>query len=291
MEKCMLCPRKCCVNRSAGETGFCGAADGIKIGRYSLHMWEEPCISGEKGSGTVFFSHCNMKCVYCQNHKISTGGMGRAISEDELCEIFLELQSRGAHNINLVTPTHYADKIRRALISAKSRGLHIPTVYNCGGYESVETLRSLDGLIDIYMPDFKYYRDEYAKKYSSAPDYRKIAKAAIDEMARQTLPAVYENGLMKRGLIVRQLLLPGLLYDSKKIIDLLWQKYGDDVCISLMSQYTPTSNVKAHPELDRTVGEREYDALCDYCARLGITNAYTQDGSAASESFIPDFCN
>ena len=289
MAKCMLCPRRCGVDRRNGEVGFCGAGDKIKIGRYSLHMWEEPCISGTNGSGTVFFSHCNMKCVYCQNRKISTGGAGREITVGRLCEIFLELQSRGAHNINLVTPTHFADKIRKALICAKKAGLTLPIVYNCGGYESVGTLRMLDGLIDIYMPDFKYCRAEYARKYSAAPDYPEIAAAAIDEMARQVLPAVYENGLMRRGLIVRHLLLPGLLYDAKKIVDLLYGKFGDDVCLSLMSQYTPTPGVRDIPAINRTVGAREYDALCDYCAKIGITNAYTQDGAAASESFIPDF--
>lgn len=286
---CTLCPRQCGANRTKGESGFCGAASDIVIGRYSLHMWEEPCISGKNGSGTVFFSYCTMKCVYCQNYAISTLHHGRYVSTDELSDIFLELQSQGAHNINLVTPTHYVPQIITALDRAKVHGLDIPIVYNTSGYERVETLKMLDGYIDVYMPDFKYWRNDFANKYSSAPDYPKVVKEAIAEMARQVLPTRFEHGIMKRGLLVRHLLLPGFLYDAKKIIDYLYSTYGDDVYISIMSQYTPLPHISHIPELDRTVGRREYNVLCDYAARLGIKNAFVQDGEAAKESFIPDF--
>lgn len=287
---CHLCPRRCGAERTeTAGGGVCGMPAAPVVARAGLHHWEEPVISGTRGSGAVFFSGCNLRCVFCQNHSISAEGVGKRITTARLREIFEELIAQGAHNINLVTPTHFADKIRKALICAKKAGLTLPIVYNCGGYESVGTLRMLDGLIDIYMPDFKYYRAEYARKYSAAPDYPEIAAAAIDEMARQVLPAVYENGLMRRGLIVRHLLLPGLLYDAKKIVDLLYGNFGDEVCLSLMSQYTPTPGVRNIHAINRTVGAREYDALCDYCAKIGITNAYTQDGAAASESFIPDF--
>lgn len=286
---CTLCPRKCAADRAAGGRGFCGAGADIVIGRYSLHHWEEPCISGSRGSGTVFFSHCTLRCVYCQNYAISTNMQGRKISQSELCEIFLKLQEDGAHNINLVTPTHFIDKILPALDAAKSAGLHIPVVYNTSGYERTETLRMLKGYIDIYLPDFKYWRSEYAKKYSSAPDYPSVAMAAIEEMAQQSLPQVFENGLMKRGLIVRHLLLPGLLYDAKKIIDYLYSSYGNRITLSIMSQYTPLEQVADIPPLNTTVGKREYELLCDYAASIGVTNAYIQDSAAAKESFIPDF--
>ena len=288
---CTLCPRKCAVDRTSGERGFCGAGADIVIGRYSLHRWEEPCISGTNGSGTVFFSHCTLRCIYCQNYSISTNMHGRRISQSELCEIFLKLQADGAHNINLVTPTHFIDKILPALDAAKSAGLRIPIIYNTSGYERIETLKMLKGYIDIYLPDFKYWRPKYAEKYSAAPDYPEAAKAAIEEMARQALPAISENGLMKRGLIVRHLLLPGLLYDAKKIIDYLHSAYGNDITLSIMSQYTPLEQVSELPPLNRTVGKREYEMLCDYAASIGVTNAYTQDGAAAKESFIPDFYN
>lgn len=287
---CMLCPRRCNVDRASGERGFCGAGNDLIIGRYGLHQWEEPCISGKNGSGTVFFSHCTLRCLYCQNYAISTKMQGRKITPQQLCDIFLELQNNGAHNINLVTPTHFAVQIISALELAKMRGLTLPVVYNTGGYERVETLKMLEGYVDIYLPDLKYYRSEYAKKYSAAPDYFQIACAAIAEMARQVLPAKYdENGLMQRGLIVRHLLLPGLLYDAKKIVDYLYKNYENNVTISLMSQYTPLEQVKDMPPLNHTVGAHEYQILCDYAASIGVENAYVQDGSAAKESFIPDF--
>lgn len=288
---CNLCPRRCSADRAAGKLGFCGAGSEIIIGRYGLHLWEEPCLSGSNGSGAVFFSHCTLRCVYCQNYEISTKMHGRKISQSELCEIFLKLQEDGAHNINLVTPTHFIDKILPALDAAKANGLNIPIIYNTSGYERVETLKMLKGYIDIYLPDFKYWRPEYAKKYSSAPDYPQTAKAAIEEMATQVLPAVSENGLMKRGLIVRHLLLPGLLYDAKKITDYLYSRYSNSITLSLMSQYTPMKHTRGISPLDKTVGKREYEFLCSFAADLGFTNAYIQDGSAAEESFIPEFYN
>lgn len=279
----------CGADRRNGKTGFCGASDKIKIARHALHFWEEPCISGTSGSGTVFFSNCTMKCVFCQNYSISTRNVGSDVSIEELAEIFIDLQNQGALNINLVTPTHYAPQIISALKTAKKLGLHIPIVYNTSGYERVETLKMLDGLIDIYMPDMKYFSDKYAVKYSTAPKYFKIASEAIAEMFRQTGAPVFENGIMKRGVLVRHLMLPGLLFDTKKIMDFLYKTYGDDIYISIMSQYTPLEQVKKYPELDRKLNPRHYEAMLDYCAQLGIKNAFIQEGEAALESFIPEF--
>lgn len=285
----MLCPRRCGADRKSGKIGFCGSGDEIKIGRYGLHMWEEPCISGDNGSGTVFFSYCNLKCVFCQNYKISTKMQGKIISTNELADIFLELQAMKANNINLVTPTHYADKIIDALDIARKKGLRLPVIYNTSGYETVETLKMLDGYVDVYLPDFKYWRSDVAKRYSNASDYPEVAKAAIAEMVRQTGAVRFENGLITKGTIVRHMLLPGNLYDAKKIIDHLYSTYGDDIFISIMNQYTPLKQVKNIPPLNRKVGKREYDTLIDYAANIGIKNAYIQDGETALESFIPEF--
>ncbi|MBQ7793787.1 MAG: radical SAM protein [Clostridia bacterium] len=287
--ECRLCPRSCGVNRLTGKVGYCGAKAETVIGRYSLHHWEEPCISGKNGSGTVFFSHCTMKCIFCQNYEISTKHKGKTVTTNELSDIFLKLQDMGAHNINLVTPTHFLFDIIPAIERAKIHGLTLPILYNTSGYESVETLKKLEGLIDIYMPDFKYWRSSYAQKYSQAPDYPEHTKAAISEMFRQVGKPEFDGNLMKRGMIVRHLLLPGLLYDAKKIIDYLYKTYGNDIFISIMSQYTPLAQVAALPPLNRKVGKAEYEMLCDYAAKLGIVNAFVQEGEAASESFIPDF--
>ncbi|MBQ8636972.1 MAG: radical SAM protein [Clostridia bacterium] len=289
MTHCELCPRKCGINRTKGEVGFCGASEDAVIGLYSLHKWEEPCISGKNGSGTVFFSHCTMKCVFCQNYSISTEHHGRTVTADDLCDIFLKLQDMGAHNINLVTPTHFLATIIPALEMAKSRGLLIPVIYNCGGYESIDTLSMLSGLVDIYMPDFKYWREEYATAYSNAPDYRETAKNALAEMFRQAGSAQFENGLMIRGMLVRHLLLPGLLYDAKKIIDYLYTEYKDDIYISIMNQYTPLPHISNIDALNRKVGKNEYDALINYASRIGVKNAYVQEESSSSDIYIPDF--
>ena len=244
LTNCNLCPRRCGVDRTAGETGFCGASDKVKIARSALHFWEEPCISGKNGSGTVFFSHCTLKCRFCQNYEISTCGRGYEISEETLCEKFLDLQSQGANNINRVTPTHFVPQIISALDMAKRRGLTIPIVYNTSGYENIETLKMLNGYIDIYIPDMKYYDDKYAIKYSAAPKYFEIAKAAIHEMFNQvSYPVFDEHNIMQKGVIVRHLMLPGLLFDTKKLMDYLYSTYGNSIYISLMSQYTPLPHV------------------------------------------------
>ncbi len=291
-QTCRLCPRKCCIDRNSGKKGYCGADNRVKIARNALHFWEEPSISGTCGSGTVFFSHCNLGCVFCQNYKISSEHQGKYVSVDELSEIFLDLQKQNAHNINLVTPTHYVQQIAEALKKAKNNGLTIPVVYNCGGYESVEALREVDGLIDIYMPDMKYFDDKYAVKYSKAPGYFKACKVAISEMFRQVGKNIFDdNGIMQRGVIVRHMMLPGMLFDSKKIIDYLYSEYRDNIYISIMSQYTPMPEVCHFPELNRKVSEKYYNTLVNYAIEKGIVNAYTQSGEAVGESFIPEFYN
>ncbi len=290
LEHCELCPRKCGVNRSVGEVGFCGADNKLKIARADLHFWEEPCISGENGSGTVFFSCCNMKCVFCQNYCISTENKGKNVTCEELSEAFIKLQEKGANNINLVTPTHFVPQIIESLDIAKEKGLTLPVVYNCGGYEKVETIKKLSGYVDVYMPDMKYFSDKYAVKFSDAPNYFDTAKAALEEMFRQVGKPVFdENGIMQKGVIVRHMMLPGLLFDTKKIIDYLYNTYKDDIYISIMSQYTPMPNVKNIPELDRKISEKQYETMVDYALDLGVKNAFIQEGSSATESFIPDF--
>lgn len=253
-------------------------------------MWEEPCISGENGSGTVFFSGCNMKCVFCQNYAVSTCNKGYDITVEELARKFLDLQEMGANNINLVTPTHFVPQIITALDIAKNDGLKIPIAYNCGGYESVDTIKMLAGYVDIYMPDMKYFSDKYAVEYSAAPRYFENAKAALSEMVLQAGKPVFdERGIMQRGVIVRHMMLPGLLFDTKKILDYLHDTYNDDIYISLMSQYTPMESVRMHPVLSKKLNPKHYEAMIDYCAEIGITKAYVQDGESASESFIPEF--
>ncbi|MBR0365684.1 MAG: radical SAM protein [Clostridia bacterium] len=288
-ESCVLCPRRCGVNRYE-TTGYCGVGATLRAAKAYLHMWEEPCISGERGSGTVFFSGCSLKCVYCQNSDIATGGAGFEIDARRLSEVFLELQNKGAHNINLVTPTHYAAHIIKAIDLTRGR-LNIPIIYNCGGYESVETLKLLDGYIDIYLPDFKYMDKSLATKYSSAPDYPQICMAAIEEMTRQTMRQneFDSDGMMRRGVIVRHLVLPGETDNSKAVIEYLYNTYGNDIYMSIMNQYTPLPQVKAYPEIDRSVSDAEYDEVLDYAVALGVENAFVQEGGAVSESFIPSF--
>ncbi len=255
-----------------------------------MHFWEEPCISGEKGSGAVFFSGCNLGCVYCQNRAISGGAAGKEISISRLAEIFFELKQKGAWNINLVTPTHYIPQIREALLLAKQQGLQLPVVYNCGGYEKVESLEMLDGLVDVYLPDFKYFHANTAKRYSNAPDYPDIAKAAVAEMFRQTgLPVFDGDGRMTKGVIVRHLMLPGQLAESKRILDSLFGTYGNQIFYSIMNQFTPLAGLENYPELNRTVSAQEYDELIDFAVELGIENGFIQEGGTAEESFIPSF--
>lgn len=318
---CRLCPRRCGVNRLAGETGYCGQTARLKAARAALHMWEEPCISGAAGSGTVFFSGCNLRCCYCQNHDIALGQTGREITPQRLSDIFLELQQKGAANLNLVTPTHFIPLIIPALQQARSEGLTLPVVYNCGGYEAPETLRLLDGLIDIYLPDLKYCSSDLSGRYSHAEDYFEQAKTALAEMFRQVGKPVFDDArtpsrfiplhevsgpsvspadstaavypadtpLLRRGMIVRHLVLPGQVKDTKKILHYLHDAYGSDIYVSVMCQYTPLPQVSHIPELNRRVTAQEYERVVNYCLRLGMENVYIQEGDVAEESFIPPF--
>jgi putative pyruvate formate lyase activating enzyme len=285
----MLCPRKCLVNRNKKELGFCKIGNKIKIARYSLHYFEEPCISGEKGSGTIFFSGCNLKCIFCQNYKISEETKGKEITVKEFANICLKLQEKKANNINLVTPTMYIPLIKEGLILAKEKGLQIPIVYNTSSYEEVDALKELDGLIDIYLPDFKYMDDNLANKFSLANNYSKVAKESIKEMYRQVGKPVFKNNIMQKGVIVRHLVLPKHLDDSKKIIKYLYDSYKDNIYISIMNQYTPLRKIDKYKELNTTLSENEYDEIINYACDLGIKNAYIQEGETCKESFIPDF--
>lgn len=291
MEKCTLCPRECNVERDDGQVGFCGVpSESIVAARAALHMWEEPCISGENGSGTVFFSGCTLRCVYCQNYDIARASSGKEITKERLVQIFLELQEKGANNINLVTPTHYTKQIIWAVQTAKKNGLNIPIVYNCSGYEKVETLRLLDGIVDIYLTDFKYMDEMLAERYSKAKDYPEVAKAALAEMVRQTSEAEFdEEGMMKKGVIIRHLLLPGYMENAKAVVKYVYETYKDQVYLSLMNQYTPLPQVKEYPEIDRKVTEEEYEELVDYAIEIGVENGFIQEGETAEESFIPEF--
>lgn len=292
MSNCNLCPRQCGADRENGKSGICGVSGkNILAARAALHFWEEPCISGERGSGTVFFSGCPLRCVYCQNCQIASTEVGMEISEERLKEIFLELQEKDAHNINLVTPTHYTPEIIRAIRNAKEQGLRLPIVYNCSGYEKVETLKMLKGIVNVYLTDFKYMEREAAVRYSKAPDYPEIARAALKEMMNQTGEAKFdENGIMQSGVIVRHLLLPGHVRNARAVVKYVYETYGDQLYLSLMNQYTPLPQVKKEfPELDRRVTEREYQRLISYALEIGVENAFIQDGNTAKESFIPMF--
>ena len=285
--RCNLCPRGCNVNRNNDEVGYCGASNKMKIGGYRLHMWEEPIISGNRGSGTIFFSYCNLRCVYCQNYDISTKYIGDEISVERFASICIELQDKGAHNINLVTPSHYIPLIRDGIILAKKRGVDIPFVYNSSGYDSVSSLKLLEGLIDIYLPDFKYY-DSSLFKYSNVNNYFDVASLAIEEMYRQVGKSKYDGDILKSGVIVRHLVLPRCFKDSKKIIKYLYDKYGDNIIISIMNQYTPVRKTK-YAELNSCVKENEYDDVINYAYDLGVRNAFIQENSSQSDSFIPIF--
>lgn len=290
LKSCKLCPRNCNVNRLDNKIGFCKATDKLKVARAALHFWEEPCISGEKGSGTVFFSNCTLKCVFCQNNDISQCNAGKEISVERLSEIFLELQDKGALNINLVTPTHYVPQIIEGLKIAKNKGLNLPIVYNSSGYENIETIKYLKGYIDVYLPDFKYYNNKYSLKYSSTKDYFDFATKAIDEMIKQVGDIKFnKEGIIERGVIVRHLLLPGLLFDSKKILDYLYKTYGDRIYISIMNQYTPLTQVENYPEINKRISEKYYNTIIDYAISIGIQNAFVQEEGTAKESFIPPF--
>lgn len=290
LENCTLCPRRCGINRLKEDKGYCKAGANIRIARAALHHWEEPCISGKAGSGTVFFSDCNLRCVFCQNSDISQDGFGRDISTVRLADIFLELQRKGALNINLVTPTHYVPQIMEAIDVAKGKGLILPILYNSSGYENVETIRLLKGYIDVYLPDIKYFSSKYSEKYSNAPNYFECASEAVKEMANQVGSAVFdENGIIKRGVIVRHMMLPGLLFDSKKVIDFIYKTFGDAVYISIMNQYTPTHKSSLYPEINRPLKTEHYDALIDYALNLGVKNGFVQEEGTSSKVFIPPF--
>lgn len=289
-ENCLLCPRKCGINRSTGQTGVCGVSSEIKVARAALHYWEEPCISGKRGSGAVFFSGCSLHCVFCQNREISDGKEGKVISKERLSDIFMELEGKGANNINLVTPGQYIPDIVWAVNDAKSRGMKLPIIYNTSGYENVTELKLLEGIVDVYLPDFKYMDSTLSARYSRAKDYPSVAKQALSEMVRQQPDVVIDDatGLIQKGVIVRQLLLPGHVNDAKAVLKYLYDTYHDHVYISMMSQFTPIA-LKDYPEINRTVTRREYERLIDYALEIGITNAFIQEGDVAKDSFIPAF--
>ena len=295
LEKCILCPRKCGVNRTNGNTGACHTTGKVKVSRAALHMWEEPCISGENGSGAVFFSGCALGCCFCQNKDISRGRAGKEITIERLCNIFFELMDKGANNINLVTPDHYIPQIISAIDMARKRNFHLPFVYNCSGYETADMIRMLDGYIDVYLPDFKFMSPEIASRYCNTPDYASYAKQSIAEMVRQCggeKTNFDQNGIMQKGVIVRHLQLPGHINDSKAVITYLYNTYGDDIYISIMNQYTPMEEIeKDFPELGRKLTPEEYDELVDYAIDIGVENGFIQEGDTADESFIPAFDN
>ncbi len=290
MKECTLCPRACRVDRAKGQRGYCKVGGELIVARAALHMWEEPCISGEEGSGTVFFSGCSLGCVYCQNYNIANGSAGKAITIERLSDIFLELMEKGANNINLVTPSHYVPQIVEAIRMARGKGLSLPIVYNSSAYEKVDTLRMLEGYVDIYLPDLKYMKSETARLYSKAENYFEYAAKAIEEMVRQVGSAEFDDrGRMRKGVIVRHLLLPGYLSESKEIVKYLFDTYGDTIYISIMNQYTPLPRMADYPPLNRKVLAEEYDELVDYAIEIGIENGFIQEGETANESFIPEF--
>lgn len=287
---CRLCPRECTADREQGELGYCRMPSEPYVARAALHYWEEPCISGTEGSGAVFFSGCTLRCVFCQNYEIAAGTAGKKVCVERLAEIFLELQEQGANNINLVTAGHFLPSVIRALQRAEGQGLKIPVVYNTGGYEKADMLRQLEGLVDIWLPDYKYESARLAGRYSHAPDYPEHAKEALREMVRQAGAPVYDSrGIMQRGVIVRHLVLPGCVYDSKDVLEYLHDTWGEQIWISIMRQYTPMPQVRGFPELDRSVTEEEYKEIVDYACFLGMKQVYVQTEDCDRESFIPAF--
>ena len=287
--KCNLCPRNCNVDRDKNELGYCMAPSEMVIARYSKHMWEEPVISGDNGSGTIFFSYCNMRCCFCQNYEISEFHKGRKVSIKEFSDIVLDLQKSGVHNINLVTPTMFVPKIKEGLLLAKRNGLKIPVVYNTSSYENIDTIKMLDGYVDIYLPDLKYYDDFYGEEYSHCKNYFYYASRAIDEMVKQVGNVeVDSQGIMRKGVIVRHMIMPGHIEDSKRIIKYLYDTYHDSIIISIMNQYTPVRDSK-FDNLNRKVSEEEYNSVINYAYDLGVRKAFIQEGDTQEVSFIPDF--
>lgn len=290
LESCHLCPRRCGVDRLSGAVGACSAGLRPKLALAELHHWEEPCLSGTRGSGAVFFSHCSLRCLFCQNHAISQGGFGKEIPEERLSEIFLELEARGAHNINLVSPTHYLPQVAGALLRARQQGLKLPVVYNSSGYEEVEALRHLEGLVDIYLPDFKYADDRLARRYSAATSYFRAATSALQEMLRQVgTPVLDQNGIMRRGLMIRHLVLPGHLENTRRVLTWIADHLPKEVYLSLMAQYTPLHRASAFPELNRRLTLEEYEAAVSCALDLGLENGYIQELEAAVDTWVPRF--
>ena len=291
MEKCILCPRKCGADRKNGKKGYCGESNKIRVARTSLHQWEEPCITGKNGSGTIFFSGCALKCIFCQNYNIADSSIGKEFTEEELADAMIRLQEHKASNINLVTAGHFAEQLVQVIKRAREKGLHIPIVYNSSGYETVETLRKLDGLIDVYLPACKFFDPKVSAKYAKAPDYFQVTKEAIEEMVRQAEFLCFdkETGNMLKGVIVRHLILPGHTKDSMEIIRYLHETYDNKIYLSIMNQYTPMGRGEEYPNLNRGVTKREYKKVIDYCLSLGVENAFIQEGKTAGQSFIPAF--
>ncbi len=285
---CDWCPRACAIDRQAGAHGFCGAGSMARVSRCDLHHWEEPCISGKNGSGAVFFAHCSLQCAFCQNHCISQAGLGQNVTDEQLADLFLSLQQKGAHNLNLVTPTHFLGPVSHALTLAKAKGLILPVVYNCGGYERVETVEKLADLVSVWMPDCKFADAAFAKQVAAAPDYFEVAKKAITKMVQTAGKPVFDDqGLMQKGVLIRHLPLPGRLFDSKKIIDFV-ADFGNTVWFSLMHQYTPQPTC-AIPSLNRPLPSGHYDALVEYCLQKGMQQVFVQEAAAADAAYIPAF--
>ena len=290
LSSCRLCPRRCGVNRLQGRKGWCGAGIRPKVALVSLHPWEEPCIAGDRGAGTVFFSHCNLGCVFCQNYEISHEGQGEEISEERLAQVFMEQQARGASTLDLVTPVHYAPQILAALDQAKQQGFSLPVVWNSSGYESAELIEALKGYVDVFLPDLKYRETASAERYSHAADYFSAAAAAIQKMVELAGPPVFdEDGLMRRGVLVRHLVLPGHRKESMQLLDWLWDSFGDRVWLSLMNQFTPMHHTAEYPEINRRLTSFEYDSVVNHALDIGITQCYMQEGKTASVKFVPDF--
>lgn len=288
-KSCELCARRCKADRSE-KVGYCNMTDELMVARAALHYWEEPCISGENGSGAVFFSGCSLKCEFCQNYDISRGQTGKKISVERLSEIYLELAAKGAHNINLVTPTHFIPHIIYSVDIVRKNGFVLPVVYNTSSYETTESVKALRDTVDIYLADAKFFSPQLSAKYCKAPDYFDVCFAALNEMVSQKGAAVFdENGLMKSGVIVRVLLMPGMLDDAKKVIERIYNEFKDDVYFSLMNQYTPMKQLSKDSPINRKVTDAEYDELIDFALSLGVENGFIQEGDTAEESFIPPF--
>lgn len=290
LNRCNLCPHKCGINRLEYEKGICTAGNNLKVALANLHYFEEPCISGKNGSGTVFFSNCNLKCVFCQNHEISQDGFGEEITINRLVDIFLNLQDKGANNINLVSPTIYSLQIKEAIKKAKENGLIIPIIYNSSGYEEVEAIKNLEGYIDIYLPDFKYYKNETALKYSKVNNYFNKVTLAIKEMKKQVgNPVFNKNGTIKKGIIIRHMILPSHVMESIRILDWIKENLGADTYVSIMAQYFPTNKSYLYDEINRKISKKELNIVKNYLQKIGMENGYIQKIGKNEEDFVPNF--